>query len=174
MTWIRGLTLRRFVSLYLWLSWPIFHHTSLGMTHGQNTRLSPLSYIIYVHIYSRALIYAPRYTSSTPEWGFHHPNLSSLTIGSILQHSLVLDSTRSKRVHLSTMRRVSPYIFIVDIERARPTLVHHYIPWTLSTPNNQLSSINHHPSSSSSSSLFTQFNLENRFWHKYFGNMFVL
>ena len=39
-----------------------------------------------------------------------------------------------------------PYIFIVDVERARPTLIHHHIPWTLSTPNNQLSStiIHHH------------------------------
>jgi hypothetical protein len=62
-----------------------------------------------------------------------------------------------------------PYIFIVDVERARPTLVHHHIPWTLSILNNQLSSINHYPSSS----LFIQFNLENRFWCKYFGNKFV-
>ena len=39
-----------------------------------------------------------------------------------------------------------PYIFVVDVERARSTLIHHHIPWTLSIPNIQLSSSNHYPS----------------------------
>jgi hypothetical protein len=42
-----------------------------------------LYYILPYLNFPRALIYALGYTSSTPYWGFHHPTLSSLTIGSL-------------------------------------------------------------------------------------------